>query len=82
MLIDLWFRNYVYFIHEPKELFELKHRKSKLQIQYSVKEGRLNSHVYPPPSSKPPLNLHELKTINLKKQREQKKPSAGKLFEE
>lgn len=38
----------VYSVQKPKELFELKRSKSKLQIQYSVKEGRLNSHVYPP----------------------------------
>lgn len=38
----------VYSIYEPKELLELKRCKSKLQIEYSIEEGRLNSHVYPP----------------------------------
>lgn len=43
----------VYFIYEPKELFELKHCKSTLQIEYSVEEGRLNSHVSLPLSQAP-----------------------------
>lgn len=38
----------VYSIYEPKELLELKRCKSKLQIEHSVEEGRLNSHVYSP----------------------------------
>ena len=33
------------FMYVLREFFELKHCKFKLQIQYLVKEGRLNSYV-------------------------------------
>lgn len=45
-----------YSIYEPKELLELKRCKSKLQIEFSIEEGRLSSHVYP--TLKPPLHCY------------------------
>lgn len=47
MLINLWFRQNVYFIHEPKELLELKDCKSKLQnsVQLQRTDG---THMFTP----------------------------------